>query len=96
MNKSDSERIAGYLDNLGYIESDDKYGSDLVFINTCGVRQSAEDRAYGIIPGIKKRHRTFWEFQQPLCGVNWNRMELKPETEISSMSRVHSKMKFFL
>jgi tRNA-2-methylthio-N6-dimethylallyladenosine synthase len=54
MNKSDSERIAGCLNNLGYKRSDNKYQADLIIINTCGVRQSAEDRVYGIIPRIKK------------------------------------------
>ncbi|MBU4000018.1 tRNA (N6-isopentenyl adenosine(37)-C2)-methylthiotransferase MiaB, partial [Patescibacteria group bacterium] len=56
MNKSDSERIAGYLENLGYKWSDNKYQADLAVINTCGVRQSAEDRIYGIIPSIKKKN----------------------------------------
>ncbi|MFH0923764.1 MAG: tRNA (N6-isopentenyl adenosine(37)-C2)-methylthiotransferase MiaB, partial [Candidatus Falkowbacteria bacterium] len=36
MNKSDSERIAGYLENLGYKLNNDRYSSDLVVINTCG------------------------------------------------------------
>lgn len=54
MNKSDSERIAGYLEKLGINYEADKYQADLVVVNTCGVRQSAEDRAYGIIPKIKK------------------------------------------
>jgi len=56
MNKSDSERAAGYLENLGHKRTDDKYQADLVVINTCGVRQSAEDRVYGIIPRIKKQN----------------------------------------
>ncbi len=58
MNKSDSERIAGYLNNLGYRRSDNKYQADLVIANTCGIRQSAEDRVYGIIPRIKKKNPT--------------------------------------
>lgn len=56
MNKSDSERIAQYMENLGFEWSDDKFVSDYVFITTCGVRQSAEDRIYGIIPKIKKEN----------------------------------------
>jgi len=56
MSKSDSERIAGYLDGLGYENMDDKYKADLVIITTCGVRQSAEDRVYGIIPRIKNNN----------------------------------------
>lgn len=55
MNKSDSERISGYLELHGFKKTDrDKAG--LVFITTCGVRQSAEDRIYGLIPTIKKNN----------------------------------------
>lgn len=56
MNKSDSERVASALEKQGYKWTDDKYGADLVVINTCGVRQSAEDRIYGFIPRIKKEN----------------------------------------
>jgi tRNA-2-methylthio-N6-dimethylallyladenosine synthase len=56
MNKSDSERLAGRLEKMGYKRSDNKYQADLVVVNTCGVRQSAEDRVYGIIPKIKKQN----------------------------------------
>jgi tRNA-2-methylthio-N6-dimethylallyladenosine synthase len=56
MNKSDSERIAGYLDSHGHKYSSDKFKADLVFVTTCGVRQSAEDRIYGLIPNIKKQN----------------------------------------
>jgi tRNA-2-methylthio-N6-dimethylallyladenosine synthase len=54
MNKSDSERIAFYLDKLSFIETSERKKADFVFINTCGIRQSAEDRIYGLIPKIKK------------------------------------------
>ena len=57
MNKSDSERIAGRLENFGYKRSDNKYQADLVIVNTCGVRQTAEDRIYGLIPEIKKQNK---------------------------------------
>ena len=56
MNKSDSERLAAVLEKQGYKKTGDKYQADLVVINTCGVRQSAEDRAYGLIPRIKKEN----------------------------------------
>lgn len=55
MNKSDSERIATYLENLGYEEAAEK-DAGLVIITTCGVRQSAESRIYGIIPKLKKQN----------------------------------------
>jgi len=57
MNKSDSERVAGYLENLGYKETANRSKADLVIITTCGVRQSAEDRIYGLVPKIKKENK---------------------------------------
>ncbi|PLX27925.1 tRNA (N6-isopentenyl adenosine(37)-C2)-methylthiotransferase MiaB [Candidatus Parcubacteria bacterium] len=54
MNKSDSERIAKYLESLGYILASNDSCADVVVITTCGIRQSAEDRVYGLIPRIKK------------------------------------------
>ncbi len=56
MNKSDSERLAAYLENMGYEFAPDKNQADLVALTTCGVRQSAEDRIYGLIPKIKKNN----------------------------------------
>lgn len=56
MNKSDSERIANYLEGIGYMSTSLEKEADLVVITTCGVRQSAEDRVYGLIPKIKKNN----------------------------------------
>ncbi len=53
MNKSDSERVAGYLEKNGYAPAADRKRADLVMVNTCGVRQSAEDRVYGLVPKIR-------------------------------------------
>lgn len=57
MNKADSERLAGRLEQTGYKKIDNKYQADLVVVNTCGVRQTAEDRIYGLIPEIKKANK---------------------------------------
>jgi tRNA-2-methylthio-N6-dimethylallyladenosine synthase len=56
MNVSDSERIAGYLEGLGFVWTDKREKADVVITTTCGVRQSAEDRVYGIVPKIKKEN----------------------------------------
>lgn len=56
MNKSDSERIASYLENIGYTLAKKESRADLLVLTTCGVRQSAEDRIYGLIPKIKKNN----------------------------------------
>lgn len=47
MNKNDSERIAGLLSSLGFVFTEDERTADLNIINTCSVRQSAEERVYG-------------------------------------------------
>lgn len=47
MNKSDSERMATILKSIGFEETKDIDSADLVLINTCSVRQSAENRVWG-------------------------------------------------
>jgi tRNA-2-methylthio-N6-dimethylallyladenosine synthase len=47
MNKNDSERIAGLLDSLGFSSTENESIADLIIINTCSVRQSAENRVFG-------------------------------------------------
>ena len=49
MNKNDSERIAGLLSSLGLKEGQNPGQAEVLIINTCSVRQHAEDRVYGII-----------------------------------------------
>ncbi|MDO8668097.1 MAG: tRNA (N6-isopentenyl adenosine(37)-C2)-methylthiotransferase MiaB [bacterium] len=56
MNYADSERLASRLEQNGYKKTADKYGADFLVVNTCGVRQSAENRIYGLIPKIKKEN----------------------------------------
>lgn len=56
MNKADSERIASFLETNNYQEKSN-YTANLVIINTCGVRQSAEDRVYGLVKEIKKKNK---------------------------------------
>lgn len=53
-NKSDSERLLGDYQARGYEETTDWRDADDVVINTCSVRQSAEDRVRGLIYNIDK------------------------------------------
>lgn len=46
MNFHDSERMAGLLEQAGYEPTDDELEADLVVINTCSVREHAEDKLY--------------------------------------------------
>jgi tRNA-2-methylthio-N6-dimethylallyladenosine synthase len=56
MNISDSERIAAYLELYGFKPEPNRAKAGLVVLNTCGIRQKAEDRNYGLIPEIRKRN----------------------------------------
>ena len=59
MNKAESQRIASYLDSAGYHEVKSPREADLVVLNTCVVRQSAEDKVLGMLgqlKGIKREH----------------------------------------
>jgi tRNA-2-methylthio-N6-dimethylallyladenosine synthase len=46
MNFHDSERIAGLLEQAGYVRAADEGAADLVVINTCSVREKAEEKLY--------------------------------------------------
>jgi tRNA-2-methylthio-N6-dimethylallyladenosine synthase len=53
MNVADSQRVASALEHLGYEPSDVAEDADVVVLNTCVVRQSAEDRAYGRLTSLR-------------------------------------------
>jgi len=54
MNQVDSERLAAFLDDNGFQEVSSFKIARIVIINTCGIRQPAEDRAYGLVNQINK------------------------------------------
>ncbi len=56
MNISDSERIAGILEKNKFKPTSEITKADLVVFNTCGIRQMAEDRAYGQIHNLRKNN----------------------------------------
>ena len=53
MNSSDSERYAGQLEELGYTMTEDAELADVILMNTCCVRETAEDKVLGKIGEFK-------------------------------------------
>jgi len=53
MNVRDSEIMAGELEQMGYAPAAAEAEADLVVVNTCAVRGSAEDHAFGYIGGLR-------------------------------------------
>jgi tRNA-2-methylthio-N6-dimethylallyladenosine synthase len=53
MNVADSQRLGSELEKLGYEYTDQVREADVIVLNTCVVRQSAEDRATGFLWSLK-------------------------------------------
>lgn len=54
MNKADSERISGAYQSRGYRPASSPSQADEVIINTCSVRQAAEDRVVGLVYNLRQ------------------------------------------
>ncbi len=54
LNVSDGEKIKGLLKKCGYGFTEDENDADLIILNTCAVRENAEDRVFGIVGSMKK------------------------------------------
>lgn len=52
-NEADSEVISGILERLGYTHSEDTYKADVVILNTCAIRENAENRIWGVLGLLK-------------------------------------------
>jgi tRNA-2-methylthio-N6-dimethylallyladenosine synthase len=68
MNVADSLKLAAGLERLGWTEAAEDTDADLVVINTCSVRQHAEDRAYGRLHELRRRREAGGQFQLAVMG----------------------------
>lgn len=56
MNVHDSERMAGLLEQAGYESTADERDADLIVINTCSVRERAEEKLFTRLGEIRQMH----------------------------------------
>jgi tRNA-2-methylthio-N6-dimethylallyladenosine synthase len=54
MNEHDSERIAGLLEADGLVPVDDEAAADVVVLNTCCIRENADNKLYGSLGWLKQ------------------------------------------
>lgn len=54
LNENDSEKLAGMLEKMGYTKTSEMFEADVVLINTCCVRENAEERVFGKLGELKK------------------------------------------
>ena len=67
-NEADSEKLRGYLAQSGYAMQQEAEGADVVIMNTCAIREHAEQRVFGNLGALthtKRRHPAQKIF---LCG----------------------------
>ena len=67
-NSSDSERIKGMLNDMGFDFCDNTQDADLVLYNTCAVRENAELRVFGNIGALKHQKRRKPDMIIGVCG----------------------------
>lgn len=53
MNEHDSERLAGLLESDGYVATDSADNADVVLLNTCCIRENADNKLYGALGNLK-------------------------------------------
>ena len=57
MNVADSQRVGSSLEHLGYTLTETIEEADVIVLNTCVVRQSAEDKAMGASLRLRRSRR---------------------------------------
>ena len=80
-NEADSEKLRGYLAQSGYAIVQEAEGADVVIMNTCAIREHAEQRVFGNLGALthtKRRHPRQKIF---LCGC------MAGETKVSDRIR---------
>lgn len=89
-NKSDSERIAGDYEARGYTEAKSWKTANEIIVNTCAVRQTAEDRARGFLVNVERY------FSKPIPGLTKKSRDLKkPKVILTGCMTHHGNQKIY-
>lgn len=67
-NIRDEETMRGMLESVNYVKTDDASKADVIIINTCAVRENAEDKVYGEIGNLKKFRKANKKLVLAICG----------------------------
>ena len=67
-NEADSEVMAGILEGVGFTHASDPLLADVVLLNTCAIRENAEQRIWGVLGSLKGRKRENPDMIIGICG----------------------------
>ncbi|MEE3116081.1 MAG: tRNA (N6-isopentenyl adenosine(37)-C2)-methylthiotransferase MiaB, partial [Actinomycetota bacterium] len=68
MNVHDSERIAGLLEADGMVEAGSEAEADVIVLNTCCIRENADNKLYGALGNLKSLKNERPELQVVVAG----------------------------
>jgi len=68
MNEHDSEVMAGILEEIGYTSTDVEEEADIILLNTCAIRENAENKVFGELGNLKQLKRENPELILGVCG----------------------------
>lgn len=68
MNEHDEEVMAGIFEQMEYTRTDDMQVADVVLLNTCAVRENAENKVFGELGHLKKLKRNRPDLLLGVCG----------------------------
>ena len=67
-NVRDEETMRGMLEKIGYLPTENVENADVIIINTCAVRENAEDKVYGEIGNLKYLRKKNKNLILSVCG----------------------------
>lgn len=67
-NEADSEVMSGILEQMGFTYNSEAYESDIVILNTCAIRENAENRIWGVLGHLKGAKRNHPDMIVGICG----------------------------
>lgn len=85
LNENDGEKIAGLLDEMGYQPTEESREADLIILNTCSIRENANDRLFGNLGMIKNLRRDRPDLIVAVCGCM-----MKEEEHVARIRRSFS------
>lgn len=68
MNEHDSETIKGLLEQMGYRPTEERSEADIILLNTCAIRENAEDKVFGELGHLKHLKTENPEMLLGVCG----------------------------
>ncbi|MFL0555230.1 tRNA (N6-isopentenyl adenosine(37)-C2)-methylthiotransferase MiaB [Paenibacillus barengoltzii] len=68
MNEHDTETIKGLLEQMGYRATEDRKVADIILLNTCAIRENAEDKVFGELGHLKSLKTEKPDLLLGVCG----------------------------